>query len=74
MMISNNRKIRILLLVIALFVFLSVDIIKKISLKDSDIQGNKVEITIPKGSSLVEIADILYADGLIKDKDFFIMW
>jgi UPF0755 protein len=73
-MISNNRKIRILLLVIALFVFLSVDIIKKISLKDSDIQGNKVEITIPKGSSLVEIADILYADGLIKDKDFFIMW
>ncbi len=73
-MIRNNRKIRILLLIIALFLFFSVDIIKKISLKESDKEGNKVEISIPKGSSLVEIADILYANGLITDKDFFIMW
>ena len=73
-MIRNNRKIRIILLIIALIFFLSVDIIKKISLKDSDIQGNKIEILIPKGSSLVEIADILYNNGLITDKDFFIMW
>jgi UPF0755 protein len=74
MILRNNRKTRIVLLIIALFFFLSVDIIKKISLKDSDIQGNKVEVIIPKGSSLDEIADILYSSGLISDTDFFVMW
>ncbi len=73
-MVKNNRKMRIILLIVALFFFLSVDIIKKISLKESDKEGNKVEIYIPKGSSLVEIADILYKNELVKDKDFFIMW
>jgi len=71
---KNNRKIRIILLVIALVFFLSVDLIKKITIKESDKEGNKVEILIPKGASLVEIADILSEKGLVKDKDFFIMW
>lgn len=71
---KNSRKIRIVLLIIALILFLSVDLIKKISLKDEDIKGKKVEIFIPKGASLDQITDTLFAKGLVSDKDFFIMW
>jgi len=59
---------------LALFFFLSVDIIKRMSLNESAITGNKIEITIPKGSTLDQITEILYSRGLIADKDFFIMW
>lgn len=70
----NTRKIRIILLIFALIVFLSVDLIQRITIREDDRKGNKIEIFIPKGASLAQIADTLAEVGLIEDKDFFIMW
>ena len=74
MMNKNSRKVRIVLLILALIFFLSVDLIQRITLKDTDRKGNKIEIFIPKGASLAQITDILATKGLITDKDFFVMW
>ncbi|MEJ2052803.1 MAG: endolytic transglycosylase MltG [Calditrichaceae bacterium] len=73
-MSKNKRYIRITILVIALIFFLSVDLIQKITIKDSDTKGEKVEVIIPKGATLAQITDTLYAKNLISDKEFFIMW
>ena len=71
---KNRRKIRIALLILALLFYFSVDIIQKLSLRNTDKEGDKVEIFIPKGASLGQITDTLAAKGLVSDKEFFIMW
>jgi len=71
---KRNKYIRISILILALIFFLSVDLIQKITLRDADIKGEKIEIVIPKGASLAQITDTLHTRGLISDKEFFIMW
>ena len=41
---KNRRKIRIALLILALLFYFSVDIIQKLSLRNTDKEGDKVEI------------------------------
>jgi UPF0755 protein len=54
--------------------FLSVDLFQRVTIRESDRQGKKIEILIPKGATLTQIADTLAEKGLVEDKDFFIMW
>ena len=64
---------KLFLIVIIVIPVLFYGIINYFTLPGS-LNSSKIQIEIPKGSALIQIADTLQAHHLIEDKDIFIFW
>lgn len=69
-----SGKQKSLLIIIFLIPFLVIDVIKYFTIPENAESVEKIEIVIPRGAGLSQIADTLSRYELIKDKKLFILW
>lgn len=70
-----EKRYRLLILLVFLLPLLVIDGLNYFELPDSDLlEEHRVEILIPKGSSLGQISDSLKVHGLINDEKLFKLW